>query len=166
MPIGKDDVQFRPPRPEDGLEIHSLIADSPPLDLNSVYSYCLFGAHFDDSCILAEQAGTITGFISAYRIPRQPDTLFVWQVVVSKEARGQGMARRMLDALLQRFDDSEIGFVEATVNPSNSASRGIFAGLARNRGTTLQEKDFLAASAFGDASGHEPEILLRVPLQP
>ena len=77
MHSGKDDVLFRPPGTNDGLKIHRLIADSPPLDLNSIYSYCLLGAHFRDTCILAERAGEPIGFISAYRIPKRPDTLFV-----------------------------------------------------------------------------------------
>ncbi len=164
MPTDKDDVLFRPPNADDGLEIHRLIANSPPLDLNSIYSYCLFGAHFRDSCILAEQAGRLIGFISAYRIPRQPDTLFVWQVVVSKASRGQGIARRMLHTLLERFNQDDLLFVEATVNPSNGASRRLFENLARSRGSILQEEDFLDASAFGSNSDHEPEILLRIPL--
>ena len=166
MSSEKDDVLFRSPSTDDGLEIHRLIADSPPLDLNSAYCYHLFGAHFRDTCILAEQAGELVGFISAYRIPTRLDTLFVWQVVVSQTSRGRRIAWRMLESLLERFGNDELRFVEATVNPSNAASRGLFQRLARSRGTALQEDNFLDATAFGSASEHEPEILLRIPLTP
>ena len=159
-----DDIRFRAPHTDDGLQIHRLIADSPPLDHNSVYSYYLLCMHFNDTCIVAEQGGDLIGFISAYRIPQRPDTLFVWQVVVSRSARGQGVARSMLDRLLQCIPDKELRFVEATVNPSNTASRGLFERLAQTRGTVLKEDRFLDYSAFGSSSNHEPEILLRIPL--
>ncbi len=162
----KDAISYRPPNGGDGLRVHRLIADSPPLDLNSVYSYYLFGIHFRDTSIVAEQSGELLGFISAYRVPNQPDTLFVWQVVVSLAARGQGIARHMLDALLARFDGEPLKFVEATLNPSNKASRGLFERLARSRGSRLSEREFLSAAAFGAEGDHEPEILLRIPLNP
>jgi len=164
MTLEKDGVEFRRPTLSDGLEIHRLIAGSPPLDLNSVYSYYLFGAHFAETSVVAETNGEIVGFISAYRIPQRPDTLFVWQVVVSKALRGRQIARRMLEAVLQRHQAGELGFVEATVNPSNRASRSLFERLARDRGTRLLESEFLDAAAFGPGSEHEPEILLRIPL--
>lgn len=166
MSTGKDNVLFRTPDLEDGLAVHRLVSESPPLDLNSIYSYCLFGTHFKDTSIVAEQAGKLIGFISAYRIPQRADTLFVWQVVVAKAMRGQNIAGRMLDALLSRFGTDEVCYVEATVNPGNIASRGLFKQLARNRGTALRENSFLDASAFGSGSEHEPEILLRIPLSP
>lgn len=164
MSSGKGNVSFRRPTLDDGLDIHNLIAASPPLDLNSVYSYYLFGAHFSDTSIVAEADGKPVGFISAYRVPQRPDTLFVWQVVVHRALRGQRIASRMLESLLARFTKGELRFVEATVNPSNLASRGLFERLAKSRGTPLQECEFLDAAAFGSTAEHEPETLLRIPL--
>jgi L-2,4-diaminobutyric acid acetyltransferase len=107
----------------------------------------------------------VAGFLSAYRIPERIDTVFVWQVVVSKELRGRRVASRMLDTLLSRFGP-DVKYVESTVNPSNIASSGLFEHLARERGTTLTEDTFLEAAAFGPAADHESEILLRIPLYP
>lgn len=157
-------VTLRRPRASDGYEIHQLIASSPPLDLNSIYSYYLLSDHFRESCVVAECQGRVVGFLSAYRMPHQPETLFVWQVVVSQALRGQQVAWRMLDSLLQRFERGALRQVEATVNPSNLASRSLFERLAREQGTTISEQTFLEAAAFGPGGGHEPEILLRIPL--
>ncbi len=164
MSTGTDIVHFRQPSATDGLKIHRLVADSPPLDLNSIYSYYLLSGHFADTCVVAEQCGELIGFISAYRIPQRFDTLFVWQVVVSKASRGQRIAWRMLQALLARFSRDDVRYLEATVNPSNAASRGLFERLAETRTTAVQVKSFLAASAFGSSTEHEAEILLRIPL--
>lgn len=164
MSPSQDDTRFRLPATSDGFQIHQLIADSPPLDLNSVYSYHLLSDHFRDTCVVAEHLGEIVGFISAYRIPERLDTLFVWQVVVSEKLRGQRVAWRMLEALLARFSRDALRYVEATVNPSNAASRGLFERLAKNQGTAVYEETYLDASAFGPAGIHESEILLRIPL--
>ena len=163
MSSTQDDVHIRKPLASDGYEIHQLIANSPPLDLNSIYSYYLLSDHFSDSCVVAENQGRVVGFISAYRVPQRPDTLFVWQVVVNRALRGKRIAWRMLESLLQRLN-GEIRQVEATVNPSNAASRGLFERLAVEQGTTLQEETFLEADAFGTGGQHESEIQLRIPL--
>jgi len=160
-----DDVRFRAPHSGDGLEVHRLIANSPPLDLNSVYSYHILCDHFRDTCIVAEHDGALAGFISGYRIPQRPDTLFVWQVVVGRQLRGRGIALRMLESLLTRFEVDDVTHVEATVNPSNDPSRALFERLAHSRGTTLIESTYLEAAAFGSSVQHESEILLRIPLK-
>lgn len=162
MSESQDEIHIRKPRASDGYEIHQLIANSPPLDLNSIYSYYLLSDHFSDSCVVAENQGRVVGFLSAYRIPQRPDTLFVWQVVVNRALRGKRIAWRMLESLLQRLG-GEVRQVEATVNPSNAASRALFERLAKEHDSTLGEETFLEASAFGPGD-HESEILLRVAL--
>lgn len=164
MSTSQDAITIRKPETSDGYVIHQLIADSPPLDLNSVYSYYLLSDHFRDSCAVAEAHGKVVGFVSAYRVPQRPDTLFIWQVVVDRTMRGHGVAGRMLASLLQRYPRNEVRLVEATVNPSNNASRGLFERLALEYGSQVEEAPFLDAAAFGSGSDHESEILLRIPL--
>ncbi len=164
MSVTRDDVLFRSPAVSDGYEIWQLISNSPPLDANSVYSYYLLSDHFSDTCVVAEYRGEVTGFLSGYIVPNRPDTLFVWQVVVDKSMRGKGVAWRMLDDLLAREGTSGVRYVEATVNPSNQASRALFERLASDQGTTLDERVYLESSAFGSKGSHDSEILLRIPL--
>lgn len=161
----QDKIHTRKPKADDGYDIHQLIANSPPLDLNSVYSYYLLCKHYRDSCVIAEYQNQIVGFISAYPLPQQPQTLFIWQVVVDQAYRGQRIAWRMLSSLVQRYQQTELQQVEATVNPSNTASRGLFERLAVEQNTMLQEEVFLDATAFGTKDNHESELLLRVPLR-
>lgn len=164
MSATKNEIHIRKPRVDDGFDIHQLIANSPPLDLNSVYSYYLLSDHFRDSCVIAESQNKIIGFLSAYQIPPRPQSLFVWQIVVDQAFRGQKIAWQMLNSLLQRYQQNEILQVEATVNPSNIASRRLFERLADEQNTSIEEETFLAATAFGLEENHESEILLRVPL--
>ena len=169
------DILTRKPEASDGFALHQLVAASPPLDLNSTYSYYLLSDHFRDSCVVAECQGRLAGFLSAYLIPSRPETLFIWQVVVAPEQRGRGVASRMLEALLARFTGAHlqaiqaIQAIETTVNPSNRASRALFERLARQRGATLQESTYLPAAAFGPGghgADHESETLMRLSLHP
>jgi L-2,4-diaminobutyric acid acetyltransferase len=152
---------LRTPRRADGLAAHRLVGASPPLDLNSAYSYFLLCDHFAETCVIAEQDGALQGFLSAYRLPQDASRLFVWQMVVAADARGKGLAARMLDALLARPACVGVRYVEATVNPSNTASRRVFTRLASTRATGVVEEPFLDAADFG-GTAHEAEVLLRV----
>jgi L-2,4-diaminobutyric acid acetyltransferase len=153
--------QLRPPDPGDGAALHSLIKNCPPLDPNSCYAYLLQGLHFADTCVLAEADGTLAGYVSAYLPPNRPDTLFVWQVAVAEAARGQGLARSMLQELLRRPACRALRFLETTVSPGNLASTRLFQGLAQALGCACTVSDLFPAALFG-ADGHDAERLFRL----
>ncbi|HKK53039.1 MAG TPA: diaminobutyrate acetyltransferase, partial [Myxococcota bacterium] len=94
-------ILFRSPRVEDGPALWKLIIDVGALDRNSSYTYLLLCRDFSETCIVAERNGSLVGCVTGYLLPAQADTLFVWQVGVSSEARGQGLASRLLDGLLR-----------------------------------------------------------------
>lgn len=159
--LSEYDIMLRKPQSGDEYAIYRLIKQSPPLDLNSIYSYHLLCRHFSDTCVLAELQGEIVGFISAYLEPNNPDTLFVWQVVVADGQRGKGLARMMLNSLLASPACTDARMLESTVNPSNHASRRLFESFAQQHGCTLKESVFLDEDKFGNEE-HEKEILLSV----
>jgi L-2,4-diaminobutyric acid acetyltransferase len=153
---------FRAPRVGDGAAIHRLIADCPPLDVNSVYAYLLLCDHFRDTCVVAESAGgNIDGFVSAYVPPGQSERLFIWQVAVHGRARGQGLARRMLHELLSRPVLEGVRHLETTVGPDNHASRRTFIGLAADLGAHVAEQPCFGKQLFGHAD-HDDEMLLKI----
>lgn len=161
-------VLLRPPTLEDGRAVYGLVRSSPRLDVNSRYAYFLVCNHFADTSVVAEDEGHVFGFLSAYRPPGARDCLFVWQVAVERAFRGRGVARQMLEDILARPSCAGVRFVEATVAPSNRASRAFFERFAEQRAATLCQAPFLDEEAFGE-DGHEREILLRIgplPAQP
>lgn len=155
------EIFLRRPQLADGHVVHALVRRCPPLDLNSSYSYFLLCSHHAETCVVAEQGGELVGFLSAYRLPQAPHTLFIWQVAVDAAARGQGLAGRMLEALLTRPSCAGVQFIETTVAPSNLASRRVFARFAAQRGAAWQEAVFLTRAHFG-GEAHEDEIMLRI----
>ena len=153
---------LRKPQPADGPAIYSLVCQCPPLDTNSRYAYLLLADHWADTCVVAEDdSGVLAGFISAYTLPQRLDTLFVWQVGVAAQCRGQGLANRMLDAILQRPVCAFVRHLEATVTPDNTASARLFEGFARRRAAPVHTGTGYPASCFGD-SGHDEELLWRI----
>lgn len=125
------DIAFRVPRSEDGLAVHQLVEQSPPLDTNSLYCNLLQTSHFAETAIAAEHEGQLVGFVSGYLKPGQSDTYFLWQVVVGEAARGQGLAKRMIQALMARESMASVNWLETTITPDNEPSQRLFKSLAR-----------------------------------
>ena len=157
----EDNITFRKPRSTDGLAVNRLIADCPPLDTNSVYCNLLQCSHFADTSIAVERDGELVGFISGYRPPAKPETLFVWQVAVSPNARGIGLGKRMLATLAERLRPAGVKFIDTTITPDNEASWALFRSVARQFGAdTAEDPFFLGDEHFG--GNHADEILLRI----
>lgn len=136
----RDGVQrwtLRSPRSIDGPAVSALVADCPPLDINSAYCNLLQCSDFADTCVVAERDGDILGWISGYRPPAHPERFFVWQVAVSETARGEGLAGRMLDWLMTRPALAGARMLTTTITKDNSASWSLFAAFARRHGATL-----------------------------
>lgn len=161
---GDNALTFRKPEPEDGSEIWALIRACKPLDENSMYCNLIQCDHFADTCILAELDGQAVGWISGYILPDAPDTLFVWQVAVSDEARGQGLASQMLDKLLAREDMKDVTRLQTTITKDNEASWALFNALAeRHRGSLTDEPHFKKSDHFDGAHATEHMVTIAFP---
>lgn len=152
---------FRNPVPADGTAIHALVAQCPPLDLNSLYAYVLLSEHFARTSVVVFQNGVLVGYVSGYVPPERPDVLFVWQVAVHQKGRGHGLGTRMIRHILASPHISGVRYIETTVSPSNQASRRMFQAVARHLDTAMREMPLFERHHFGD-QGHESEPLLRI----
>ncbi len=151
-------IIYRRPKLADGINIHQLIANSPPLDVNSSYLYFLQSSHFADTCVLAERDGEILGFVSGYIRPDKPTELFVWQLVVSENGRGQGVAKSLVrQQIAQSLAIAPaLKSISCTISPSNLASQGVFKSLGKHFGLQLEVKEFLTEAHFA-GTDHEAE---------
>lgn len=152
---------FRHPTIQDAPRIWQLVKDSGTLDLNSTYCYLILCKHFTDACLVADNNDEILAFVTGYRLPTAPHSLFIWQIAVSPQARGKGLALSMLKELLRRNADNKVTFLETTVSPSNTASRALFNSLARDLNTELVEIPGFDESLF-PTGNHESEPFLRL----
>lgn len=153
-------MELRAPRAEDGRRIHALVEGDATLEANSAYCYLLLCTHFAPNGIVAEGDGELTGFVAAYRPPSDPDAVFVWQVGVAPAGRGQGLGKRLLNALIERPANRDARFLTATVDATNEPSNRLFAAFARGQGSTLKTETGFTSDLF--PPGHAPEPLLRI----
>jgi len=165
-PRQRVEPRFRSPRVEDAAAIWGLVRRDPALDTNSPYAYLLLCSDFAASGAIAEVDGAIAGFVLGYRPPARPEAFFVWQVAVDPAHRGLGLGSALLAFVLGRLAGEGVAFLEATVTPSNQASRALFHNLARRAGAELTTATAFGAELF-PSGDHEAEVRVRIgPLDP
>ncbi len=156
---------LRPPVASDAIAIQRLVTATEVLDVNSTYTYLLMATDFASTSIVADKDGEICGVITGYHPPMRPQVLFVWQVAVAQNTQGTGLGGTMLDSLVERVRSDRHGHpltVEATVAPSNSASRALFGGFARRHGVPLVEQSHFTSAQLAADQAHEDEPILRI----
>lgn len=156
-----ENIVLRRPTLEDGMGVYQLVESCPPLDTNSSYCNLLQCSHFSATSIAAELDGNLVGFISGYIIPDRANTLFVWQVAVGENARGVGLASRMLSEILARPECGAVEYLETTITQDNKASWALFEGLAKKRSINLQRLDWMDKELHFSGL-HDSETLVRI----
>ncbi|MFT2097148.1 diaminobutyrate acetyltransferase [Marinomonas sp. 2405UD66-6] len=155
-------ILFDKPSAMDGMAVHKLIASCPPLDTNSVYCNLLQASHFSETSIMARlEDGELVGFISGYILPNAQNTLFVWQVAVSDQMRGQGLAKKMLSALLERPFCRDVTHIETSITADNQGSWALFRSLTNELGAVL-EKSVMFDKEQHFKGQHETEHLAKI----
>ncbi len=157
--VEPDKLEFQVPKAEDGYLVNKLVEASPPLDPNSIYCNLLQCSHFADTAVVVRDGDELVGFVTGYIEPRNPDTLFIWQVGIAKSARGKGLAKRMLKHLLKRSICRDVRYIETTITPDNEASWALFRSLTRDLDTELDSRVYFEKEPhFGGE--HDDEHLL------
>ncbi|WP_417552938.1 diaminobutyrate acetyltransferase [Marinomonas fungiae] len=154
-------IELRKPVPEDGMDLFELVKRCPPLDTNSSYCNLLQCDHFSDTGVAATQGDQLVGFVSGYLKPSDCQVWFVWQVAVGEEARGCGLAKRMLRSVLKRAEFNQVRYLETSITPDNEASWGLFTSMARELQAPI-EKTVLFDEQQHFKGRHKTEYLVRI----
>lgn len=157
--LDPDGVAVRGAIIDDGALLWELARDAGGVDLNTPYAYMMKCRNFHETCAVAEVFGTPAGFVTAHRVPKRPQVLFVWQVAVLPEFRGLGIGQRLLEGVADLPACTGVRTLEATVTPSNKASEALFTAFAKARGATLEIGAGFARDDFPDDEPQERERL-------
>lgn len=145
------------------MAISTLIGNCPPLDVNSDYAVLVQCDHFSETCCVAERDGKIVGWISGHIIPGDTPELFIWQVAVCETARGEGLARRMLDDILAREICADVSGLKTTITADNDGSWSLFESLARRFDADLTHAPHYKKATHFDGN-HDTEHLVNIDL--
>ncbi len=145
----------------DGPALWRLAGRCDGLEQNTLYAYVLLCSHFRETTLVAQRAGEVVGFVAAYRPPTTPDCVFVWQVAVAANGRGQGLATRLIRSLLATPVCADARWLTATVALGNTASQRLFSGIAHRLNVACSVERGFDAEHFG-AGAHEVEQLFRI----
>lgn len=157
----RQNLTIRPPRREDGAAVWRLIGETVTLDDNSMYCNLLQCSHFSSTCALAERDGEVAGWVSGYIPPEHPDTYFVWQVCVAEKARGRGLAKRLINAVLGRAVCADVTKVQSTITRENKPSWALFGSIADALDTDLERKVHFRRDDHFEGR-HETEFLVTI----
>ena len=154
-------LAFRTARTADGPILWAL-ARANGLDENSPYAYLLWSEYFGDTTVVATaptdgDGEAPVGFVTAFRRPDEPDTVFVWQIGVDADHRRRGVAGMLLDELVERCGATHL---EATVTPSNTASETLFRRFGARHGAPVTTDELFGEELF--PPGHEAEVRFRI----
>lgn len=157
-------LTFRRPTYADGAAMWDLTKSTGVLDLNSSYAYLMMAKWYADTCVVAEEIGPqgsrVVGFVIGFVPPRQPDSIFVWQVGVDGSQQGKGLGKKLLRHFVNGAP-RDVKYLEATVTPSNAPSENLFRSFGRMSGAEVTVDKCFPAHAF-PGEGHEPEHLFRI----
>lgn len=159
----QQDIVLRKPNDDDGADVWALVRACKPLDENSMYCNLIQCDHFGDTCVAAEMDGELVGWVSAYIVPNEPDTVFVWQVAVSEKARGRGLGFSMLVHLLERPECKGVSQLRTTITADNEASWALFRKLAKKRGDGIDHAPHFESDTHF-AGKHDTEHMVTIEL--
>ena len=153
-------IRIQKPTISYALEIENLVRNSPPLDLNSTYHYFIQSHYFKETCAIAiNEIDQVVGFVSGFQDPKKSDTLFIWQVAISKDARGSGLASKLIHFILQEHPHMQ--FIETTITKDNTSSISLFNKISQELNTNIIEEPFLDKTKHF-LNQHDSENLFRI----
>ena len=154
-------ISLRHPTTEDGMAVHKLIANCPPLDTNSAYCNLLQCSHFGQTAVVAEKDGQVVGSVTGYIPPEEPDTFFLWQVAADSSARGAGLGTAMVHFILTSAACKSVRFLNTTITEDNEASWGLFKGIAKKLDAPLNSEVMFDKQRHFKGE-HDSEMLVRI----
>lgn len=141
---------FRHPKPivrfpseEDSAEVMELINESEISKYAALSRNILQKDLLSETSVVAELDGQIVGWMAAYKLPHDLETLFVWQLIVSEDERGLGLGSLMINSALNRDICEGVERVQTAIEADDGDTWRSFKRFAHSKNTDLNvETDY------------------------
>lgn len=114
-----------------------------------------------DTSVLAEVDGEIAGFVSAYLLPYDAETLFVWRVEAPGADRIPGLGSLMIGHLMRQDICRHVTRVQTVLTQDDAPGWALFRRFSRWQGTTMRIQPFIT-QALEPMKRHEAESLITI----
>lgn len=132
-------MDIRNCRETDVDKIRKFVKRSKPLDLHTVFTYWTLFKYFGDTCFVLEKEGRIIGFISSLLSSNQPDTLYLWQIGIDPDYRGNRYAEILLKRVVEAARAKDCKGLQVTIAHENRSSYRLFSRFALEQGLTMDK---------------------------
>ena len=131
----------------------------PPLDLHTPYTYWVISKFFSDWCFVLEYDKVTVGFLMALC---RDNTVFLWQIGILTEHRGQGCSGLLYQALMDRVESTDRDTVLVTIADGNQSSRSSLESFCRKTELVMERLESVEVTDLVDADFSEIETLYRI----
>jgi len=121
-------------------------------------------AAFRDTSVVAELEGELVGGVTAYRLPYDPQTLFIWHADVAETARDQGLSSLMMGYLMRQEACVGVTRVQTAIAPMDERAWTLFRHFARWQRSHMEIQMFIT-QALTPFAQHETDHLVTILLQ-
>ncbi|KYC53386.1 MAG: Acetyltransferase (GNAT) family protein [Candidatus Methanofastidiosum methylothiophilum] len=112
---------------EDIDSLRIFVNECKPLELHTPFTYWTLFNYFSNLCFLILDEEKVIGFISGIRSSVDKDTVYLWQIGVSKEYRGKKYASLLIDHFIKAVSDLDCNKIQVSISPENESSYNAFA---------------------------------------
>ncbi|GEM_PF-3598627 len=156
-------VEYRKASVEDAKEIHTIVKNTPGIDDNSLYYYSLWLKEFDQSNVVATQNNKIIAFLTAFRKPKDPETLFLWQLAAIPRHGVPDLGVRLAYHLIDYEIDNNLSGVEATIDLNNKSILYVMKKIEKKYNGKMLMEEYLSEDFLsGNDEHHHSETLLKI----
>ncbi len=160
--------KLRPVNAKDAETLRTLALACPPLDVHTPYTYWVISRFFGHISFLLEREEIEVGQKTGVRTPvgyitalDTPETVFVWQIGILPQYRGQKFSRMLIDAVYQQ--SKRLGKdMCTTIDDDNECSKAAFISFCARNALRLQSVDTLELKAADLPDFYEAERIYRI----
>lgn len=112
----------------DVVQVRQLVAEMPPLDVHSAFTYWTLFTYSRDLCYLAISYpdGIPRGFVSGVISSSDRTIGYLWQLGVHKSERDRSLSRVLVHTFIASARQLGIKRLQLSIDPANIRSRNLF----------------------------------------
>lgn len=141
-------VTLRRCTPTDVEQVVRFVAECPPLDVHSSFTYWVTFQYWGEMCFIASDDKRILGYASAIGSGHTPEAFYLWQLGVSEDLRSTGLGQRLIAAIADVGRGRGFREMQVSIASENEPSLSAFKRFATSLGNSLER--------CGDVSFNDP----------